>query len=155
MTKEIQLAVGKMQVLKYHNPVCENIGALSFDIEMDVFSISTSGLLYEFEVKISKSDFKADAKKKKWIKYNIPDIHSTPNYFSYACPKDIISLDSIPKYAGPYYFHKGELTEVRKPKRIHNSKPIQKTIYIKVNRISAERNFLGCARMTYENNKHK
>jgi hypothetical protein len=49
--KEIQALVGVRQVLLGHNPVCENINPFGV-CEMDVLSLSRSGLLYEFEVKI-------------------------------------------------------------------------------------------------------
>ena len=91
MTKEIQKAVGKMQVLKFHNPDCENIGALSLDIEMDVMSVNKSNMLYEFEIKISRADFKADFKKRKWENYAVPITLLTPNYFSYVCPKGLFN----------------------------------------------------------------
>jgi ssDNA-binding Zn-finger/Zn-ribbon topoisomerase 1 len=153
LTKEIQKAVGKMQVLKFHNPVCENIGALNFDIEMDVMSISKAKLIYEFEIKISESDFKADAKKRKWQYYLVEGYEKfTPNYFSYVCPKGLISLVDIPEFAGLYYFDCGELTEIRKPKRIHKAKCNKNHIIEKVSRITSERHFLGCSRLTYENN---
>lgn len=153
MTKTLQKAIGKMQVLKYHNPVCENIGALLLYIEMDVMSISKAGLIYEFEVKISEADFKADAKKRKW-KYYLKEGYEkfTPNYFSYVCPKDMISISEIPDYAGLYYYDDGDLIECRKPKRIHKEKCDKKHIIEKVSRITSERHFLGCARLTYENN---
>jgi len=151
MTKEIQKAVGKIQVLKFHNPVCENIGALCLDIEMDIMSISKSDLLYEFEVKVSRADFKADFKKRKWEKYTTPITRLTPNYFSYVCPTNMIELVEIPEYAGLYYFQDGNIEEVRKPKMIHKSKCNKTQIIEKVSRINSERYFLGCARMTYEN----
>jgi len=52
--KTIQMAVGQMQVLNFHSPVCENI-SMGFE-EMDLMSVSKAHLLYEFEIKISKSD---------------------------------------------------------------------------------------------------
>jgi hypothetical protein len=152
-TSDIQKAVGKMQVLKHHNPVCENIGALSLDIEMDIMSISKSGLIYEFEVKVSKSDFKADSLKRKWgyyLKYGFEKL--TPNYFSYVCAKSMLSLVEIPEFAGLYYYEDGELIEIRKPKRIHKEKCNKTKIIEKVSRLTSERHFLGCARLTYNNN---
>lgn len=60
-TKEIQQAICKHQVLKYHPIVCENISPNMY--EHDVLSVSKSGYTYEFEVKISRQDFLKDAKK--------------------------------------------------------------------------------------------
>lgn len=64
LTNNIQKAVGKMQVLKNHGIVVENINTF-WNGEMDVMSVSKSEMIYEFEVKISRSDFKADLKKRK------------------------------------------------------------------------------------------
>lgn len=151
-TKQIQLAVGKMQVLKFHSPVCENVKYLINDFELDVMSISKSGMLYEFEVKISRSDFLADKKKRKHEFYkNYPNYQ--PNYFSYACPKDLITLNEIGSNCGLYYFEDGEITEIRPPKRIHKSVHDKNKVLEKVCRITSERKFLDGCRMTYNNKK--
>lgn len=47
VTKHIQKLVGRMQVLKFHSPVCENVKYLINDFELDVVSVSKSGMLYE------------------------------------------------------------------------------------------------------------
>lgn len=153
LTNKIQLAIGRMQVLKYHSPVCENVGLLSLSIEMDVVSISKSSMVYEFEVKVSRSDFKADAKKRKWEHYDEPSNQRiAPNYFSYVCPKDLIQISEIPKYAGLYYYLDGEILQIRKPKRMHKVECNKREALEKISRITSERHFLGCARLTYENN---
>lgn len=154
ITKQIQLAVGKMQVLKFHSPVCENVKYLINDFELDVMSISKSGMLYEFEVKVSRSDFLADKKKRKHQFYSIfPE--KQPNYFSYACPKDLINLNEIGSNCGLYYFEDGEITEIRPPKRIHKLILDRDKVLEKVCRITSERNFLNGCRMTYINKKIK
>lgn len=140
-----------MQILKFHSPVCENVSA-GF-AEMDVLSVGKSGNVYEFEVKISRSDFKVDLKKDKHKLMALNIGESTPNYFSYVCPKGMISVDEIPKYAGLYYVTDDmELIEQRTPKLIHSKKHDKVKILEKVCRITAERKYLGCARLTYENN---
>lgn len=159
-TKDIQRLVGKQQALKFHNPVVQNITPLSFS-EFDVLSVSKSGFVYEFEVKISRSDFKADAKKRKFAKYAAPHVYASiiPNYFSYVCPKDLISESEIPIYAGLYYhcdtpieeYPSGVLIEIRKPKLIHKQMHNKNEIFEKVCRVNSEREFLGKCRLTYEN----
>jgi hypothetical protein len=151
-TKQIQLAVGKMQVLKFHSPVCENVKYLINDFELDVMSVSKSGMLYEFEVKVSRSDFLADKKKRKHEFYKTYPNHQ-PNYFSYACPKDLITLNEIGSNCGLYYFDNGEITEVRPPKRIHKSIHDRNKVLEKICRITSERKFLNGCRMTYNNKK--
>lgn len=117
-TKEIQLEIGKMQVLKFHSPVCENV--THNDFEMDIMSLSKSGMLYEFEVKISRSDFVSDKKKRKHV-YYLTYPERQPNYFSYACPKDLITLNEIGSNVGLYYVDELGVTEIRPPKIIHKT----------------------------------
>lgn len=151
MTKDIQKAVGRMQVLKFHPVVCDNISPL-FKWEMDVMSISKSGMLYEFEVKISRSDFKADSKKNK--DYFYADGLATiwaPNFFNYVCPTDLIKPEEIHQSFGLYYYDGVELTEIKKAKRLHEKIHDKGRIADKVLRLQQERIFLGCARMTYNN----
>lgn len=152
MTKEIQIAVAKMQVLKYHPIVCENISPL-FRWEMDVMSISKSGMMYEFEVKISRSDFKADAKKGKQSFYDESGLVPkwTPNFFSYVCPDGLIKASEIALGCGLFYFRDNEVFEIIKPKKLHSEIHDKKEISLKALRLHQERTFLGCARLTYEN----
>ena len=149
-TKEIQKAIGKMQVLKFHTPVCENVKYLINDFELDVISVSKSGMLYEFEVKISRSDFIADKKKKKHIFYK-EYINRSPNYFSYACPKDLIKISEIGSGVGLYYVDGEDVIEIQSPKRTHNILHDRIKILEKICRITSERNFLDGCRMTYNN----
>jgi hypothetical protein len=81
-----------------------------FTNESDILAELMSGYLEEYEIKISKSDFKHDFKKKKhklFEKLMKKDKrvrkNSTPNYFSFVVPKDLISIDDVPDYAGLYY----------------------------------------------------
>lgn|SRR3990167_5702430 len=151
-TYKIQKSVGKMQTLKHHIVVVENIIPLCNNNEMDIMSISKSGMMYEFEVKISRADFKADIKKKKWYWHKQPHVQMCPNYFSYCCPDGLIAINEIPPYCGLYYFIDNELKEIRKPKRLHKEIGDIPKIKDKVLRLTSERIFLGCARLTYENN---
>lgn len=144
-----------MMVLSFHI-VCENIEVL-FRWEYDVLSISKSDMIYEFEVKISRSDFKADAKKGKMQLYSSFGTHArnVPNYFSYVCPDGLIKEDEIPQFAGLYYAKDGELTCIKSPKRLHKTKHERERIINKIARVVSERLYLGACRLTYENKKSK
>jgi hypothetical protein len=98
--------------------------------ESDFFCVTSSGYTVEVEVKISKSDFKADAKKeqKHFMLKNIGKelavmpTHSYirdasgiaivrprgPNKFYYCCPKGIINPEEVPEYAGLLYYTEEE-----------------------------------------------
>ena len=83
--------------------------------EMDMLIVRRSGYAEEFEVKISTSDFRADAKKElkhlayrqeyeddNLFKANALQTIRLPNRFSYIAPPGIIPLDEVPEYAGLY-----------------------------------------------------
>lgn len=149
-TKEIQKQIGKMQVLKFHSPVCENVKYLINDFELDVMSVSKSGMMYEFEVKISRSDFLADKKKRKHDFYKLFPFRQ-PNYFSYCCPHDLIKLNEIGSNVGLYYVNENGVEEIRSPKIIHKSLHDRNKILEKICRITSERHFLDGCRMTFNN----
>ena len=71
-----------------------------FNWESDFFCISKSGYCVEVEVKISKSDFKADYQKRTSCNVNKheflnSDHTSKPNKFYFACPHGLIKQDEI------------------------------------------------------------
>lgn len=117
-----------MSTQKY---VLENLYV--FKWESDKFIETRSGLIYEFEIKVSRSDYKNDFKhkqdkhvilegkeehipsyekyKKRFAHYggDISDKHyrtenfKKPNYFYYAVPEGMIDASEVPSYAGLVY----------------------------------------------------
>lgn len=76
--------------------------------EADILEITKSGYLYEFEVKISRKDFKIDAEKvesygKRRRKYDVLKAGERVNYFSYIVPDGLISPEEVPEWAGLIY----------------------------------------------------
>jgi hypothetical protein len=87
--------------------------------EMDMVSVMKSGKICEYEIKISRSDFKADFKKdkhrliqlrasgitkedhpSKWgVRVYTLEI-KTANHFYYVAPEGLIAVDEVPKWAG-------------------------------------------------------
>lgn len=152
MTDAIQKAICRSEVLK-SNAVCENVKYLFSSWEYDVLSLNKGGYITEFEVKISRSDFLADKKKRKFKYYESKVEKLMPNRFYYVCPVYLISPDEIPKYAGLiYYYENGMLEVVKKAPLIHRLKHNRQKIESKIIRLKCERMYLGSARMTYENN---
>lgn len=160
-TNKIQKIIGKVQVLKKHSLVIENIQPFC-KYEYDILSISKSGKVYEFEVKISRSDFLKPKERTKMVQYAGGPVNGrvitesgyvhVPNFFSYCCPEGLINLNEIPAFSGLYYVSEdGRVTEVRKPARIHKHNLYLPRIYTKVLRYYSERHFLGGCFMTYKN----
>jgi hypothetical protein len=78
--------------------------AYIYQWESDFFSVSEAGYIYEFEIKISRGDFKDDfnkVDKHQLLESTDPNtVLKKPNKFFYAVPKGLLSSISIPEYAG-------------------------------------------------------
>lgn len=109
--------------------------------ECDLLEITKSGYTYEYEVKISRSDFKADARKQTFRQSKADAIRSgRTNYFYYITPKDLIVSDEVPEYAGlmyaiPYTAHffsiqKGAWSENRMRFDVIKTAPILSSVKI-------------------------
>lgn len=91
-----------------------------WDWESDLFVLKDSGFSWEFEIKISRNDYKKDFTKFKKHKLleetrkNKTSKHIIPNKFWYVVPKDLIKKEEIPEYAGLMYFSRGFGFEVIK-----------------------------------------
>lgn len=75
--------------------------------ESDLWIMAKSDVVYEFEIKISKADYKNDFKKKT-KKHTIlesvgDDTKFKPTYFYYAVPEGLIDVKDVPEYAGLIY----------------------------------------------------
>lgn len=78
--------------------------------EADILEITKAGYLYEYEVKISRKDFKIDAEKVEhyWTgpgrkKYDVLRNGERVNYFSFIVPEGLISPEEVPEWAGLIY----------------------------------------------------
>lgn len=110
----------------------ENLNVYNW--ESDVLKITRSGYAYEFEIKISRADFKNDFKHKK-KKHTLLESKESgskiPNYFYYVVPEGLVSEEEVPEYAGliyvlgnvnglrrPYY----QFQEIKKAPKLHSNK---------------------------------
>jgi hypothetical protein len=92
--------------------------------EMDVFCLRRSGYAEEFEIKISTSDLKADAKKvRKHMAYTDADTNIIPNKFSYVLGPDVkYDLTKMPERYGVYVVDGRYMRCMRSPKFLHKHK---------------------------------
>lgn len=105
-----------------------------YDWESDVLKITKSGYAYEFEIKISRSDFKNDfkhKKKKHTLLESKENSSKIPNYFYYVVPEGLVSEEEVPEYAGLIYvlgtiMGKGsvyyQFQEIKKAPKLHSNK---------------------------------
>lgn len=156
---EIQVIIGKDRVLAGHSIVCSNINHL-FKGQQDVLSVTKSGLAIEYEIKISRADFKRDKAKNKEFTFDANTIANADsfylskivNQFYYVVPDGLIGIHELPEYAGLFYVtSRGSLILEKKAPLIHKHKHDLLAIYKKISTVYQERHFLGCCRLTYEN----
>ena len=130
-SKDIEAGLVMDLYLKGHSPITTHTN-ISLMQETDVISISKSDYIYEYEVKISRSDFKADFKKTKhtlitegkFIKETKEEtLYLLPNYFYFVVPENLINVDEIPEYAGLIYVsEKQEYITIKKAPLLHKTK---------------------------------
>jgi len=95
--------------------------------EMDVLRLTRNGYTYEYEIKLTLADFKADFKKQRKHAAYLQAFYTRttklpiPNYFTYVAPPKIIDIKEVPIYAGVYEIQ-NELVCVKKPPLIHRQK---------------------------------
>jgi len=153
-TDIIQKMICKMEVLRSNLP-CENVKYLFGDWEIDVLSLNKNDYLTEYEVKVSRSDFKADFKKKKWKWYEQRIEAMISNYFYYTCPEGMILENELPDFAGLIYATNEGLKFIKKAPLPHKKKHDRLRILSKFYRAMSECTYLGMCRLTYENAKIK
>jgi hypothetical protein len=104
--------------------------------EADVLSLTNNFFVYEYEIKISRSDFFADFKKhfkhsilkrEDWIvgtRYE----NKIANYFFYVVPENLIALNEVPHYAGLIYISDGKTKTIKEAPRLHNNRAGEKLL---------------------------
>lgn len=115
-------------------------GDLCEDYEADFLYITKSKYLYEVEIKISISDFRADQRKS--LYHNFPDIKS----FSYCVPAGLYNAHSVEiesvcrnRGAGLIIMHKNEFSTLIKPKVRKDVKPLTSMRYVHYLRLFAKK----------------
>src|SRR5688500_4528407 len=94
--RTIQNALYCHCAIKRHELIVPNSGL--FGWESDLISVTKAGFIYEFEIKITRSDFRADAKKTRTgfmvnperTRWGRPA--SRANYFYYVTPPGLVTV---------------------------------------------------------------
>lgn len=135
-SRELQLLFHQTQHTRYDDLV-PNAYAKDWS-ECDILCIRPTGFVDEIEIKISRSDFKADFNKTVWVRGEgdvnkhllLQQQRSPINYFWFLMPENLMALDEIPEYAGVLYAKQVivrnepvlKLKTARQPKRLHKNK---------------------------------
>lgn len=122
----------------------ENLNIYSW--ESDALYITKSGYAYEFEIKISRSDFKNDfkhkAKKHQILESSDVGITNRPNYFFYVVPEGMVKVEEVPEYAGLIYviphfrpsdgtIYRYSFNVVKEAKKLHKTKVDEEALSLK------------------------
>lgn len=135
--------------------------------EADILEITKSGYAYEYEVKISRSDFKADAKKSSgWIepkeanfekkvlyKHDLLKEGSRVSRFFFIVPKGLVSPEDVPDFAGLIYADAVDCGFYSREKGHYTKKRVLFTIVKEAPRLSKEKfsqsSLIKCLESTY------
>ena len=97
--------------------------------EADVAALGRSGYLSEYEIKVSRSDFRADFKKEAKHEQLVTRSTRCPNYFYYVCPRGMLLPTEVPEYAGLIHIDRlGGLRTIKKAPLLHKAKLPEKTV---------------------------
>ena len=146
ITRALYLAYARRQA-----HVVSNVHLLEF--ESDFMYVSLNGYMHEIEVKVSRSDFRADFKKQ-GVRYDrvtnlkntvekhviIPQGLTGLKHFSFAVPEGLVTKEEIPEYAGLCYVTKSPraghlaLRWVKRPPTLPHPRCISKKEINHINR---------------------
>jgi hypothetical protein len=128
------------------------------DWESDFFVLTKSGYAVEFEIKVSRADFKADKLKTakhsilqhgyydkkvfqsmywhpesgKWVKpdpvYTQKEHKNRPHKFYYVVPSGLLASSEVPKYAGLICINPNGSLEIVKPAPLIHKEPLDLTL---------------------------
>lgn len=115
-----------------HQIVVPNLSWAYLSWESDLVSFTRAGYMYEFEIKVSHTDFLRDFDKFKHrhfkkILSNSNSKSKGPNYFSYTAPIKAVPI-CLPDYAGlilvepSRHYGKLNLVEIKRPALLHKNK---------------------------------
>ena len=95
--------------------------------ECDVFRITQTDYVIEYEIKVSRSDFLNDFKKesrdnKKHDVLKCGEGKYCPNRFFFVVPDGLVSASEVPSYAGLIYYAHSSFSFIKSGKLIHRNK---------------------------------
>lgn len=136
-TKELEVLVADFFNVRTHLIVPNVSWGFGLQYEADLVVVTKSNYIYEVELKVSKSDLKADAKKRKHL-----HPRKTFKRMYYAMPESIYDPTLVPEYAGVLlaYMHRKRwyIKVERKPENLKVD-PITDKQYIKLLELMAMR----------------
>ena len=134
-----------------------NYSGIAF--EADVLMVTKAGMVYEYEIKTSRSDFKKDfskvGKHRAYSNKNIKtskwrDYPKVPNHFYYVCVEGLIKPEEVPEYAGLIWVMSNKtLKLVKKAQKLHSYKITAQMVWNIATTLSARAKY-GCSYLRYK-----
>ncbi len=117
-SNEILLA---LRSAHWNNPiaVANKRDFLNLYTESDFVVATMAGQIYEFEVKVSRSDYAKDRMKLRNRIYSKQHPGLLPNRFWYVTPPGIVVTEELPSFAGLIELREGKLVPVRRAPKLH------------------------------------
>lgn len=154
---DIELAIFNLYDIRKHiivPNVSDQMCLVPF--ETDILVLTQSGYATGFEIKVSKSDLKADLKKKQYTRFInkengilLQELYYAKKfkYIHYAVPKNLeeTALSMIPEFVGLYVYENFEYPKLPTFKCVKEAKKLKTQSWLKKDRIELMR--LGCMRM--------
>jgi len=121
---KIQVSLYHDCIKKTHKMYVPNVFA--FEWESDFLSVTRAAFVHEYEIKISRSDFRLDLKKHRHDVLTSKAECERPNFFWYVAPENIIPIREVPKHAGLMIANGRNLRIVKKAPSLHREKITRK-----------------------------
>lgn len=145
-----------------HDFIIPNYTPPTWGWECDMMSVTKAGLMHEYEIKLTRSDFKADAKKdngvtgrwdketRTWVKVAPTTKHAKlalgaengPCRFFYVTPPGLVTPEEVPEFAGLLELHhdaRSKILKTVKPAPKLHSKKLSEATIAHVGRVYAYR----------------
>ncbi len=158
----VQQHLGRYLFDKQHTAICGNFQTRTLP-ECDLISVNKEGLLCEWEIKISRSDFQADFRKEekhknlaagrghlivRGGKQNLARF-LTCSYFSYACPAGLLGVGDLPAYAGLVWVYPDGRIDIKRAAPVRHQYPADAYILSRITHNLTQKYLYGCSRSTF------
>jgi len=170
-TKEIETELSRFLFTDSTFAVCKRFQGAGYS-EMDVSKITSTDYIYEYELKVSRSDFMKEVKnytekidRRKFWKHKMMNeafgaikmkktkrkINIIANKFYFVCPENLIKTEELLEHQGLIYVDEDfNFTVIKEAKFLHKEKITLKTIKRFTKTLSERDVFDGFSKITHE-----
>ena len=172
-TKELENSLSIYLFTDSTKCVCKRFQGAGYS-EMDVAKITSTDYIYEYELKVSRSDFLKESKnfeknldRRKFMKHKFmktvfesrkiktrsKKTYKVANKYYFVCPKDLIKAEELLPYQGLIYYDGVDFEVIKEAPYLHKDKIDEKTKFRLMKTLSERDIFDGKSKITYNFNK--